>query len=104
MDQIQMQNEHIELNIDGKTIIKGTTTKVIEIVVEQIAYGWSPEEIYFQHPYLTLGQIYSALAYYWDNQNKFDVEIEARLMNTEKLRDGFTSSPIASKLKLRKVS
>ncbi len=34
--------------------------KVIEIVLEKIAYGWSPEELHFQHPYLTLGQIYSA--------------------------------------------
>ncbi|MBF0328235.1 MAG: DUF433 domain-containing protein [Nitrospirae bacterium] len=34
--------------------------KVVELVVEKIAYGWSPEELHFQHPYLTLGQIYSA--------------------------------------------
>ncbi len=32
-------------------------------VVEQKAYGWSAEELHFQHPYLTLGQIHSALAY-----------------------------------------
>jgi len=39
--------------------------KVVESVVEQQAYGWSPEELRFQHPYMTLGQIHSALAYYW---------------------------------------
>jgi len=39
----------------------GTTLKVVELVLEQMAYGWSPEELHFQHPYLTLGQIYSAL-------------------------------------------
>jgi hypothetical protein len=37
--------------------------KVIELILEKSAYGWSPEELHFQHAYLTLGQIYSALAY-----------------------------------------
>ncbi len=38
--------------------------KVVELVVEQRTYGWSPEELHFQHPYLTLRQIHSAPAYY----------------------------------------
>ncbi|OGQ79996.1 MAG: hypothetical protein A2289_01440 [Deltaproteobacteria bacterium RIFOXYA12_FULL_58_15] len=42
--------------------------KVIVLVLEKSAYGWSPEELHFQHPYLTMGQIYSALSYYWDHQ------------------------------------
>ena len=58
--------------------IKDTSTKVIEIINEHLAYGWSPEEIYFQHPYLSLGQIYSSLAYYWDNKDKIDEEIISR--------------------------
>ena len=41
--------------------------------------GWSPEELAFQHPYLTLGQIHSALAYYWDHQEELDHDIERRL-------------------------
>lgn len=43
-----------------------------------MTYGWSPEELYFQHPYLTLGQIHSALAYYRDHQKGLDKEIERR--------------------------
>jgi hypothetical protein len=31
---------------------------VVELVVEKMAYGWSPEEFHLQHPYLSLGQIY----------------------------------------------
>ncbi len=56
--------EHITLNEDRVPGIAGTTMKVVELVVEQQAYGWSPEELDFQHPYPTLGQIHSALAYY----------------------------------------
>ena len=52
--------------------------KVVELVLEKMAHGWSPEELYFQHPHLTLGQIYSALAYYSDHQEELDKDIERR--------------------------
>ena len=39
--------EHIVLNQTGVPIIEGTTTKIVEIVAEMKAYGWSPEEIHF---------------------------------------------------------
>jgi uncharacterized protein (DUF433 family) len=45
---------HIEINPNGVATISGTTMKVVELVTAQKAYGWSPEEIHFQHPYLTL--------------------------------------------------
>lgn len=57
--------EHIVLGDDGTPHISGTTMKVVELVTAQLAYGWSPEELHFQFPHLTLGQIHSALAYYW---------------------------------------
>jgi len=50
--------EHIVLDDRGIPVLKGTTLKVIDLVVERLAYGWSPEELVFQHPSLTLGQIY----------------------------------------------
>ncbi len=42
--------EHIVLNEDRVPSIVGTTMKVVELVVEQQAYGWGPEESHFQHP------------------------------------------------------
>jgi len=47
--------EHIVVNDEGVALIEGTTTKVMELVLETIAYGWSPNELHFQHPHLTLG-------------------------------------------------
>lgn len=41
---------HILLNEDRVPMIAGTTTKVIELVLDHLAYGWSPEELHFQHP------------------------------------------------------
>ena len=44
----------------------------------QRAYGWSPEEYHLNHPYLTMGQIHSALAYYWDRKESLDAVLAAR--------------------------
>jgi uncharacterized protein (DUF433 family) len=78
--------EHIILDDDGIARIAGTTMKVIELVTAQLAYGWSPEELRFQFPSLTLGQIHSALAYYWDHQAALDREIARRLATVDAWR------------------
>jgi uncharacterized protein (DUF433 family) len=53
----------------------GTKVKLIEVVLDKIAYGSSPEEIHFQHLNLSLAQIYGALTYYYENQGKVDEQI-----------------------------
>lgn len=91
--------EHIVFNQEGVPLIDGTTMKVIELVLETQAYGWSPEELRFQHPYLSLGQIHSALAYYWDHQMALDNDIERRLRNVNVMRQARPSSPLFTRLK-----
>jgi uncharacterized protein (DUF433 family) len=59
--------------------------KVIELVREQDAYGWSPEELHFQHPYLSLGQIHSALAYYWDHHVPRAIALGLRLRHVSEI-------------------
>jgi len=98
LPQLETRYEHIVLNKDGVPMIAGTTIKVSEMVLEKMAYGWSPEELYFQHPYLTLGQIYSALAYYWDHQDEMDADIERRLERVEQIRLAVNS--VMEKIKL----
>lgn len=90
--------EHIVLNQAGVPIIEGTNTKIVEIVTEMKAYGWSPEEIHFQHPYLSLGQIYSALAYYWDNSDEINRDMKERLAKVDEIRRQIGSSEIKEKL------
>lgn len=77
---------HIVINEAGVPLIEGTTTKVVELVLDVLAYGWSPDEIQFQHPHLTLGQIHSALAYYWDHKEELDRDIERRAERVEEIR------------------
>ncbi|MBI5043494.1 MAG: DUF433 domain-containing protein [Nitrospirae bacterium] len=101
MPTVQTGYEHVSLNEEGVPIISGTTMKVIELAIEKIAYGWSAEELHFQHPYLTLGQIYSALAYYADHQEDLDKDIERRLEHVDKLYQTTGHSAIVLKLKAK---
>ncbi|HEX8919827.1 MAG TPA: DUF433 domain-containing protein, partial [Pyrinomonadaceae bacterium] len=59
---------HIEIDDNGVAWIDDTKVKVIEVVIDKIAHGSSPEEMHFQYPHLSLSQIHAALAYYYDNQ------------------------------------
>ena len=80
-------NNHIILNSDGIPIINGTTVKVVEIVLDVKAHGWSPEEIHWQHPHLSLAQIHSALAFYWDNREEVEKDIARREDFVERMRE-----------------
>lgn len=91
--------EHIILNDLRVPVIEGTTMKVVELVLAQSAYGWSAEELREQFPYLTLGQIYSALAYYWDHQNELDADIEGRVRKVDSVRKSMPESPLVKRLK-----
>ena len=91
--------EHVQIDADGAPIIAGTTMKVVELVMAQMAYGWSPEELHFQHPYLSLGEIYSALAYYWDHCNELDTEIERRSQLADEARRRAGTSRLAARLR-----
>ncbi len=89
---------HVVLDSNGVPIIAGTTMKVVELVMAQEAHGWSPEEIRFQHPYLTLSQIHSALAYYWDHKDQLDADMVRRSRFAEQARSEAGPSPLAEKL------
>jgi hypothetical protein len=50
------------------------------------AHGGSPEEIHYQHPHLSLGQIHSALGYYWDHRDYFEIDIARRALIVDEIR------------------
>lgn len=93
--------EHIVLSPTKNPLIAGTTMKVIELVLAHLAHGWSPEELHFQFPYLSLGQIHSALAYYWDHQAELDRDIENRLEAANQLRRTLRPSPLVARLQAK---
>lgn len=102
-DIVETRYEHIVLSQDQVACIAGTNTKVVELIVEIRAYGWSPEELHFQHPYLTLGQIHSALAYYWDHQAELDKDLERRLQNVDHMQQAAGPTPLEEHLKAKEL-
>ncbi|HRQ39820.1 MAG TPA: DUF433 domain-containing protein [Chloroflexota bacterium] len=96
---VKTRYEHIVLDEQGIPKIAGTNTKVIEVVLDKIAYGWSAEEMHNQHPYLSLGQIHSALAYYWDHQETLDADMQRRLEVVEELQKVTPPTPFQEKLR-----
>jgi uncharacterized protein (DUF433 family) len=93
--------QHIVINEAGTPIIAGTTMKVVELVLDHKAYGWSPEELHLQHPHLSLGQIHSALAYYWDHREEVEQEIERRLRQVNELEKTLRPTTLRERLKAK---
>jgi len=83
----------------GRPFIAGTTMKVIELVAEHLAYGWSPEELQYQHPYLSMEQVHAALAYYQAHRQEIDQEIVALDQEYDRLRAASLDSPARRRLK-----
>jgi uncharacterized protein (DUF433 family) len=92
---------HIELNAAGEPIIAHTRIKVRMIALDRMAQGWDAEEIHRHHPDLTLGQIHSALAYYFDHQEEMDRDIAERHQRVVDIRSGEPESPGRRKLRER---
>ena len=90
---------HIVTNDEGIPMIEGTTMKVVELVLNHKAYGWNAEELQENHPYLTMSQIHSALAYYWDHQEEIDSDIQKRLAHVDELQSILKPSAIRGRLK-----
>ena len=101
MEFTATQHKYIELNENDVPYVAGTTMKVIELVSGQIAFGWSPEEIKFQHPYLSMSQIHSALAYYWDNKEALDADMQQRFEKVEKMRQEAGETTLNKKLRAK---
>lgn len=90
---------HVWIDAAGRAWIDRTNVKVIEVVLDHLAYGWSPEEMHYQHPHLSLAQIHAALTYYYDHQAEFDAQIESSLRQAESLAAETKDSPLRQRLR-----
>jgi hypothetical protein len=91
---------HIRLDDKGVAWLDHCNVKVMEVALDKIAHGYSPEEIYQQHGgHLSMAQIHAALTYYYDNQAAFDTEIRRQYEEYEQLRKQSLDSPGRRKLR-----
>ncbi len=92
---------HIEHRDDGKWWLTGTQTKVVEVVLDRLAHHWDADEIQRQHPHLSLGQIYSCLAFYYDHKEEMDQLIEDQWRWVQQAREQQGESVLRTKLKAK---
>lgn len=90
---------HIAMSDHHVPVLAGTHTKVVEIAQDYLVHHSSPEEMQLELPHLSLGQILSALAYYYDHQEEMDAEIERRRGVVEEYRSESGDGPLAAKLR-----
>jgi len=93
---------HIRLDERGRPWLDDTNVKVIEIVLDHLAYGWDAETIQENHPHLSLAQVYAALAWYYDHQTEMDAEIEQQEARINALRDAARPSSLQQRLAARR--
>lgn len=90
---------HIIVADDGVARIAGSRSRVIDVVLDQRANGWTARQIHQEYPHLSLAQIHAAFAYYYDHEAELDAEIDRRLAEVEQLRASAGESPIARRLR-----
>lgn len=93
--------EHIVVEEKGVALIADSQMKLAQLVSEVMAYGWSPEELHFQHPHLSMGQIHSALAYYWDHEEEINQQIEDDLQYSDRMRRAAGETTLVKSLKAK---
>jgi uncharacterized protein (DUF433 family) len=96
------ETAHIRLDEHGTAWIDDTQVKVVEVALDEIAHGWSAQEIHLQHRSLSLAQIHAALSYYHDHREWLDAEIERRSIRSEILRGQSAATPSRDDLHRRK--
>ena len=90
---------HIVCDARGVAWIDGKNVKVIEVVLDHLAYGWSADAIHEQHPHLSLAEIHSALAYYYDHVAELDAEIARQEEELKRLRAATGESSLQKRLR-----
>ena len=89
----EAMNQHIEITpgiSGGKPRISGRRIAVENIVIWHERLGKNADEIASDYD-ISLADVYSALAYYFDHQNEIDQSLEESRAFVDSLRQKFSS-------------
>jgi uncharacterized protein (DUF433 family) len=94
---------YVDLNADGVPFIEGTRIKVAQVAIDHVEGRWSAERIVRTYPPLTVAQVHSALAYYYDHRDEIDRYISEGSETAERLRPQLERLALIAKLKAAKA-
>jgi uncharacterized protein (DUF433 family) len=93
---------HIEKILDAPArLTRIPRVRVAQIVMDYLAYGWSPDEMCRQHPYLTPAEAHASMAYYFDHQEEIDAEIHAEIETADRAHEAAQNSSLRLRLRAK---
>jgi uncharacterized protein (DUF433 family) len=87
----------------GRPRIDGHRIQVEDIAIWHERMGMSPDEIVSEYPSITLADVHAALAYYYENRERIDSDIEAAKKYAEEMKAKGGPSLLQEKLRQRKA-
>jgi uncharacterized protein (DUF433 family) len=99
MQQEQSVPSHIVIGPDGQARVAGTGYKVRLMAGWHRFRGETADQMREGHPDLTMAQVYSVLAYYYDHKDEMDAEMDRKSAEAERMRLEAGESPVAKRLR-----
>ena len=87
----------------GRPRIDGHRIQVEDVAIWHERMGMSPDEIVSEYPTITLADVHAALAYYYENRERIDADIEAAKRYAEERKANAGPSPLQQRLRQRKA-
>jgi uncharacterized protein (DUF433 family) len=92
---VEVAYPHIEkVAAEPARLARVPRVRVAQIVMDYLAFGWSPDEMCRQHPYLLPAEAHAAMVYYFDHQPEIDAEINAELQAVDHAQRAATNSEL----------
>ena len=82
----------------GLPCVAGTRIRVQDIYVWHELQGQTADVIVSRFPQLRMGDVYAAMAYYWDHREEVDRQMRDETSLVEKLKQQSSPSPLQKKL------
>lgn len=93
----------VEVDEQGVAYVQGTTTRVVEVALDEVVRGRTPHKIHEAYPYLSLPQIHAALGYYHEHQDECDRQIEVARAKAEEMLEIVGGRALQEKLRRLKA-
>jgi uncharacterized protein (DUF433 family) len=70
----------------GRPYIRGTTVTVADVIIARLYHGLDADDIAAWYG-LSLPEVYTALAYYYDHKDDMDRQIKEQIQRAERLKE-----------------
>jgi uncharacterized protein (DUF433 family) len=87
----------------GRPRIDGHRIQVEDVAIWHERMGMSPDQIVSEYPSITLADVHAALAYYYENRQRIDADIEDAKRYAEEMKAKAGPSLLQEKLRQRKA-